>query len=192
MGHGGEIAAPLAEADVQAFEERHEVRLPEGYRAFLTQFANGGAGPGYGVFPLGLFDGSGDALQPWADGEGVVGRLGRPFPLARAWNLSPSRLQPPVEFESDSDEDRWHDDLDAEYWRAELVDGAFPICHHGCALRSYLVVSGPERGNVWLDRRAEYAGIEPHTDDAGRHLTFLAWYERWIEGASQGFPGSAS
>ncbi len=61
------------------------------------------------------------------------------------------------------------------------MNGAFPICHHGCALRTYLVVSGAERGNVWFDRRAETGGIQPHSDPGGRHLTLLRWYERWLD-----------
>jgi hypothetical protein len=157
------------------------MQLPDEYRAFLTALGNGGAGPYYGIFPLGLFDGSGGAAEPWDGVEGIVGRLDQPFPLRAAWNLAASRFEPPEEFASEDEEDRWYAELEAESWRSDHVNGAFAICHHGCALRTYLVISGVERGNVWFDRRAENGGIQPHSDDAGRHMPFLRWYELWLD-----------
>ena len=47
------------------------------------------------------------------------------------------------------------------YWNATQVNGAIPICHLGCCLRQWLVVTGPEAGNVWDDVRADYAGFKP-------------------------------
>jgi hypothetical protein len=180
--HRYELGPPVSANALRAFEERHAIQLPEDYRAFLTHLGNGGAGPFYGLFPLGLFDGSGAGpLEPWDGMEGIVGDLPAPFPLREAWNLTEARFEPPDAFASPEEEERWYEALDAECWRSDLVNGAFPICHHGCALRTYLIVSGPERGNVWFDRRAESGGIEPHDDTQGRHLDFLAWYGRWLD-----------
>lgn len=180
--HRYELATCIGADALRAFEERHAIRLPEDYRAFLSELGNGGAGPFYGLFPLGLFDGSGAGpLEKWDGMEGIVGSLATPFPLREPWNLPPERFEPPAAFASDEEEERWVEALDAECWRSDHVDGAFPICHHGCALRTYLVVSGPERGNVWYDRRAEGGGIEPHRDGQGLHLDFLGWYGRWLD-----------
>lgn len=41
---------PLSE--VRSFENRHHIRLPQGYVDFLTQVGNGGAGPDYGIYSL--------------------------------------------------------------------------------------------------------------------------------------------
>lgn len=59
--------------------------------------------------------------------------------------------------------------------------GAFPICDHGCAAWSWLVVSGRERGRVWFDGRGDGAGVYPQVDADGKHLTFGNWYLTWIE-----------
>ena len=73
--------------------------------------------------------------------------------------------------------------LDDEYWDLALVSGAFPISHQGCAYRNLLVVTGPERGRVWLDGRAGDQGIGPEQDPEGNGLTFEAWYLRWLDEA---------
>ena len=60
------------------------------------------------------------------------------------------------------------------------MDGAIPICHLGCAIRDWLVVTGLERGNIWRDERAHNSGIYPLENDDGERLTFSVWYDDWI------------
>ncbi len=181
IGHRYEFRVKASAQTLVQFEGRHRISLPSDYRAYLAWLGNGGAGPFYGIFPHGLFDGAGDEEVAWSEDDGIVGVLAEPFPHQGAWNLGAERLSSPESFKTDEEEAAWFDALDAEYWRPGLVNGAFPICHHGCALRTYLVVSGPEYGHVWLDARAEYGGLRPHLDAAGRHMTFAAWYTRWIQ-----------
>ncbi len=158
--HRYQLNPPLSLERLAAFQARHDIRLPEDYAAFLTRAGNGGAGPFYGIYPLG---------EGW---EGLTGTLAAPFPFTQPWNIP---TDPPEHFASDEEEERWNHELDAAYWFA--LDGAFPICHHGCALRTWLVVSGPERGRVWYDARAEGGGLRPHQDVP----SFLDWYRGWLE-----------
>jgi hypothetical protein len=186
--HGYQFRPRATEESLCRFERQHRVQLPGDYRAYLAQLGNGGAGPFYGIFPLGLFDGAGDHEAAWEEGDGIVGILAEPFPHQEAWNLPSERLHPPATFASDAEQSAWFDALDAKYWSPALVNGAFPICHHGCALRTYLVVTGPEAGRVWFDRRAEYEGLQPHLDGDGSHMTFAAWYGRWLDECRRGGP----
>ncbi len=55
-GHGFLMNPALQESEVASFERDHKIAIPLDYRQFLTCVGNGGAGPFYGVFPLGSMD----------------------------------------------------------------------------------------------------------------------------------------
>lgn len=176
--HEFALNAALSEADVLRFEQQHAIRLPADYRHFLTELGNGGAGPHYGIFPIGSFDGVGGDLQPWGD---LVGTLAEPFGYREAWNDLTGN---PAEVLAESDEDEyWRrvDVFERRYWHSSAMNGAFPICHMGCALRIWLVVSGDEAGNVWYDRRADCEGIAPVLTHGGNHASFGGWYMQWLD-----------
>jgi hypothetical protein len=177
------LRPPLEETRIASFELAHQVTLPHDYRQFLALCGNGGAGPYYGLFPLGLMDDIGLDLQQWREGDGIVGSLAAPFPHIEAWNLPETEFVQPT-FSSDEQEDQWHQKLDEKYWAPHLANGAFPICHQGCAYRNILIVNGAEYGKVWVDLRPDYGGLLPETDETGHHLTFANWYTRWLEKAS--------
>jgi hypothetical protein len=72
-GAAGEDAVP-------AFESKHRISLPNGYRAFVADAANGAVGPlHYGLVPAGEPAG--------ANGYHIVrpGSLAQPFPLTEFW-----------------------------------------------------------------------------------------------------------
>ena len=173
--------APLSETKLDEFETRHSITLPEPYRTFVSEFSNGGAGPYYGLFPLGYFDAAGGPLERWKEGDGFAGILAKPFPHSEAWNLPEARLLPPDSFENDEEEEAWIREVDGEVWRPDLVNGAFPICHQGCAIRNLLIVNGPERGNVWVDDRPNDGGIYPDGDDPHTGTPFFDWYSNWLD-----------
>ena len=179
QGHGFQLNPVLTESEVLAFELEHDIALPDDYRDFLIHVGNGGAGPYYGVFPLGHVDGPFE-LERWAAGNPLVGILSKPFPFLEAWNDLTG--MPPFELRK-SNEDTYSRQMDAfekRYWSETYVNGAIPICHQGCALRTYLVVTGPQAGHLWDDRRTEYAGLRPVRLKDGSAATFTAWYEEWL------------
>src|SRR5207247_10746384 len=76
--HRYRLGPTLSKAELAAFESANRVPLPEDYRWFLSVVGNGGAGPFYGLEPLGTF-----------------GRdLSRPFPFITATDrLSDEELE---------------------------------------------------------------------------------------------------
>jgi hypothetical protein len=83
--------------------------------------------------------------------------------------------------------ERWNDqgliDEPERYFGDELLAGAMPIATQGCALQYWLVVSGPQSGEVWLDKRTDGEGVEPVCEADGKHATFGAWFARWLASA---------
>ena len=55
--HRYEPAPPLSQRALEAFEAKHDVRLPSDYREHVLHVGNGGAGPSYGLLPLADADG---------------------------------------------------------------------------------------------------------------------------------------
>ena len=120
--HGFRLNPPLSEWQVRDFEDRHGIRLPEGYRLFLLHLGDGGAGPYYGLHPL-------SRALDLAD-EPIEGDLARPCPLVPGMPR----------------EDDWLERLGCS--AEECFRGAIPIVHQGCTYYSLLVVSGAARGRV--------------------------------------------
>lgn len=168
------------------FETKHCVVLPDDYRRFLTEIGNGGAGPYYGVFKFHEMD-DGFAFQRWKENNGFVGMIGKPFPHTSAWN----DCQPFPEEDDFENEDLYVAEverIDNVYWNTDNVNGAIPICHQGCAIRNWLVISGPEAGNVWEDLRADEGGLQPTKLKRKKRLTFLEWYDNWLQQAVAKIP----
>jgi len=172
--------APLSEAKVSAFEAQHRISLPDEYREFLLRIGNGGAGPYYGIFPLGKIDGSYD-VKPWHENDGFVGVLSEPFALTTSWNDLTGK--PPDDLVDDDDGEYWKqmDEFEKRYWGTSLMNGVVPICHEGCALRIWIVVTGDQAGRLWRDRRAEFRGLEPLLTTDGAPATFSRWYNEWLD-----------
>jgi len=177
--HQFQLHPPLSEADVCAFEAAYRIRLPEEYRMFLLHVGSGGAGPGYGLFTFHQMDDD-DDMTRWEEGDGFVGVLARPFPYTDAWNNLTD--QPDDEaMENEEEYEAQLDAFEARYYAS--LDGAIPLCHLGCALRQWLVVSGPEAGHIWADDRADYAGLSPLTTDGADRVSFYDWYRGWLDAA---------
>jgi hypothetical protein len=174
---------PLTEDEVGQFEKEHQVTLPYDYQGFLIHVGNGGARP-HTVFRLGEMD-DGWGYQTWQENDGFVGTLSKPFPHTERWNDLTG--QPEYDESQASDkgyEDKYIELLDKfneTYWSGARVHGAMPICHRGCALRNWLVVTGPEAGHIWCDDRVDDNGLYPLQENGLHQVRFIEWYNAWLE-----------
>jgi len=151
LSHQYRLGKLLSEADVISFERQLGVSLPAEYRQFLTQVGHGGAGPYYGLFALD---------DPDPENITAIERLAEPFPWTEA-------------FQGEA--------LDDDEFLEMDLPGALYLCHYGCALRFFLVVAGPCRGEVWQDFRTDGRGLFPAKAADGRRTRFLEWYEPWLD-----------
>lgn len=175
-GHEFYLNPPLSETEVSAFEREHQVELPSDYRTFITRIANGEAGPAYGMFPLA------EALE--------AREYGRPDPLPPNFLKTPF---PHTDFfnpwetpETQSVIEKW-DELSTEerdrHFEYETA-GTLVLCHEGCGYLHLLVVTGPTRGQMWIDGRVSDAGLFP------LRIGFLDWYEKWLDSTLAGRSGN--
>jgi SMI1 / KNR4 family (SUKH-1) len=151
---GRAFGPPLAEAEIRAFERRHGIELPEGFRRFLQVVGNGGDGPPtYGLTRLGEVP---DRLHPdferdWRE----LPHIAEPFPLTEAWG--------------------WEGEEYDEARRDAARHGSLNLGHDGCGMYWLLIVTGRERGQVWAFTDVGVCPQEPRRD-------FLQWVEAWLDG----------
>ncbi len=155
------LSDPLDEAFVEEFERSHQTSLPFEYRSFLLQVGDGGDGPGLYMRPLGA---PLDDSVPWEAGtihrspEEPNELLHRPFIYRNAVFLPPEEASP------------------------ETTAGALFLFDHGCAMWDLLVVTGEEKGEIWLDRLADGEGFAPALDGRGQRVGFAQHYCNWLLG----------
>ncbi|WP_316784795.1 SMI1/KNR4 family protein [Streptomyces sasae] len=151
--HRYELAPPLPEAEISAFEEAHGIDLPVEYRSFVARVGNGPAGPGHGLMPLVAprqAAGEGWAMDDEWEHDRLPGRLAAPFPLAEPL---PGRINTPAD---------------------ALTRGTLMVADQGCGMYVRLILNGPRAGEVWqID--PDWGGFVPAS--AG----FRAWYTEWLQ-----------
>ncbi|WP_370462996.1 SMI1/KNR4 family protein [Nocardiopsis sp. FR26] len=185
--HGFGLLDPLTPGELAELEGQLGVRLPAGYREFLLRVGAGGAGPAYGLFPVVR---GADGRWRWlGDGADLVAsaRLAEPFPVAGpdSESLAALRAREPEEEDFDGAYESWDARMEELLWAEDRTVGALCLCHLGCALRQWLVVSGPETGRMWDDVRVENEDLRPLTGEDGAPLTFADWYLGWLREATR-------
>ncbi|MFJ4190934.1 SMI1/KNR4 family protein [Kitasatospora sp. NPDC089509] len=174
---GAHARPPLARDELEAWEARHGMTLPEPYRTFLTRVANGFSAAPSGeevLLPLGRLPDSWyhwdsenwlspDRFDPTAPRDPAA-----PFPLTEEWQW---------EYDFFPDE---HVGLMASLYRdGSVILGAE---EDGCYWA--LITAGPRRGTVWqLADGTAFPYTGPDADEDGAPpLGFLDWIRQWNTG----------
>jgi hypothetical protein len=147
---------PAGVEAVEEWEGVNGVRLPEPYRTFVAEIANGcGLGPpdDGGLLPLGW-------LPPGFPDAGLRAPAAV-FPLTEAWRWEDGEPAPVAGLTA---EDTFH--------RGSIVLGQ----EDGSAYW-LLVVAGPQRGKIWI---ATEVGTYPYPLESP--VGFTGWVERWHSG----------
>ena len=165
--HRFHVKSPLEISEIERFESQFEVTLPIDYRIFLCQVGDGGAGPAYGIFSL-------NTAVPYQRRSTPQDILKTPFPHRDSFNPF-------------KDDDPYYDEIDRKLESGEITEseadwlmeyetsGTIALCHEGCGHLHRLVVSGPSRGEMWMDSTCSDQGY------FSLQASFLDWYERWVD-----------
>ena len=151
--HNYQWNPPASIKEIEAFEQEIEVKLPEEYRDFLLLAGDGGAGPFYGLFSL-------KEIRGWLD-----------------WEIQPQKnpwVYPGLTIPEEEEQD------DIPEWE-ECRRGCIPIGSQGDSYFTYLLVTGPNRGQVvYIEDDLLYLFFP-------REQGFLAWYTRWLREVAGGY-----
>ncbi len=166
------IDKPLQIIDLQEFEKKYAIQLPDCYRSFLLYIGNGGighknsaAGKDYGIYPLGVSVNEliVEETEKYLKNDCVI------FP--EMTNEYREMLTKPI--------DRLEYSLsEEEYLKHEgkVFGGILPISCQGCTYLSGLVLNGIHKGRV------VYLDYDLSIPIFSIENNFLDWYEKeWLD-----------
>lgn len=162
--HKYKLGPLLCEEEVRAFEKKIDITLPSCYKAFITHLGNGGAGPHYGIYPLGTTEPSPDILSDYLPKIPII----YPDLSFDKWKEMKKR----VDIYCSNVDALTDNEFSHEY--SELFQGMMCIEPQGCTYYTMLVVTG------------EYKGRIVHVDESlgppafDKENNFLDWYEEWL------------
>ena len=159
------LNVPAPEEEVSAFEQKHSIQLPECFRSFLLVIGNGGigsrgsgAGPGYGIYPLGY---------------GVAGENFLQHDCLLDPEMEIDQWKSLTEFE------HGETSISKEEYRlaaGKLFGGVLPLGTQGCTYIHALVLNGPHKGRV-VNLDYNYMMLPIFSDTTN----FLDYYEGWLD-----------
>ena len=161
-GHQYRMNPAISEEQLSFNEKKYNVQLPEEYREFLKNVENGGAGPGYGFYPLDY------ALPPQNILDQNPKLLTTPFPYDGFDALSIwEKIQK-------GDKNCWD--------KNHLLTGYVIIAFWGCGEYDILIISGDQKGKVWKssDRGTCFSNMKK-LGNSFEVVSFLDWYEIWLD-----------
>lgn len=172
-GHKYKFNSTLTESEILDFEKKYNLVLPDGYKSFLMEVGNGGAGPFYGL--LSLYDNEGESVNLDYD---FGFDLENPC-LLQKYNFYDEKIE---NAETENEEQELWDLKDSlineDYQNAKK--GITFLCHEGCGMYSVLVLKGKESGTVWWFNFSDDVGVLPILFKK-KKVNFLDWYEMWLD-----------
>jgi Leucine-rich repeat (LRR) protein len=167
-GHEYKLNPVLSTFDLDVFESANQVKLPEEYRIFLTQIANGGAGPYYGLYALDK--GIEEAKYLSTDDDNTIENS-----FATDFPVSKTEVNTFIKYYGKCVEEGKDEEI--EYMEIpNPLTGAIFLCEYGSGWSYLLVVKGELAGSVWF-----HGDYFVPLFDKNKLLTFFDWYENWLD-----------
>jgi hypothetical protein len=161
------VPDPARSEEIETFERRWSIRLPDTYRQFLMVVGNGGPGPLGGIYPLGHeLDLGDDRMMPLSNES--CARLREPFLEDAADRYFDERGDVRDELE---------DDALAEFEFVITPPGVLPVAFGAGSVSAWMVVNGRRAGQMW---ESESGVLTPIATPLCRFVSFFEWYAAWL------------
>lgn len=166
--HQYELNQTLSEDYLQKWQEKYNVQLPTDYRDFLTQIANGGVGPYYGLYSLEEAMQEAENFSYINETENIAEPFAIDFPISKTETDDFIKYYNQCLDDGEDDEIQYFDSITP-------LTGAIFLAEYGCGWSYFLVVKGDLAGTVWF--QGDY--LSPCIYE-NRILSFSEWYEEWL------------
>jgi hypothetical protein len=195
----GEPPSPILEpvmtaGEIAEVEAQYGVALPGEYRSFLAEVGAGGPEDGSGLHLTALCRIAGKWGWAWCKENPVPFWILDPRPSldtqeewasAQVAALRAAGHEPGARDEEDDYAEDYKKafgpDAGAEAFQVQSARGMIYLSDNGCGTSSWLVVTGPRRGEVRDRECAVNPGYEPAVDAEGNRHTFRTWYLQRLE-----------
>jgi len=172
---------PLAEAEIQAFEQNAGIRLPGDYRAYINTVSNGGGGPFYGLYDL--HKAVRESLYYYfEDDELDAADWQTKIDIAAKGDLKAYFKPFPILSEQVKELMRVNESYEDDEWQTiplpERLYGFLLLCEYGCGGYYLLAVNGEQAGTVWFFQSEEY--LNP-CYTKGKQWSFYDFMEWWAD-----------
>ena len=150
VDHQYRLGSPVDLAFVRTIEEAYHFRFPEDYVQFITEVGDGGAGPGYGLYPFGYYCTEVESTKEAKAREIYLRGLGRELkllPIESEWledfciSKEEYEKNPEKYFQGGKGSFNW--DNDTPY-------GFFHLGTYGCWRDFGLITAGERYGQVFI------------------------------------------
>ena len=174
--HQYKLGSPVDLTFVRSIEEKYHFRFPEDYVQFITEVGDGGAGPGYGLYPFSYYCTEAESAKEANARKKYLHRLGRELrllPIEPEWlddfciSQEDYKKNPEKYFRGSSESFNWHNGvLYGPY-------GFFHLGTHGCWRDFGLVTAGERYGQVFIyDTEGAFELAAS---------SFQAFYQDWLD-----------
>ncbi|MGG4607085.1 SMI1/KNR4 family protein [Providencia sp. Me31A] len=165
--HKYQLNPPIALSEIEKWQARTGAKLPSDFVSFLTEIGNGGAGPYYGI-------------ERFEDSESRFEKTAA-LPSILSPNMSQEEWQKLTFLDDDCSDEEF--DERENY----IHQGIFYLGTCGCEYDLLLVITGEYVGRII------YTNHWCSSDQPfffSYELSFLEWYERWLDEIIQGYETS--
>lgn len=169
-GHHFVLNPVLKEEEIALLENKYNIQLPAEYRYYISQIANGGAGPFYGLYTVET------AIQNTID-RFTEGHTPDDGPFAQDFPYSDKAVtdwlaECNAKIAEGDDESIVNPDVEDNLY------GVIYLSEYGCGGYYVMVVKGEQAGTVWFLQEGEY--LFPCFTKKGQ-WDFADWFENWLD-----------